>query len=135
VPLAQEAAAVSAPWRAAGIDPATVYYFGESVLLPAWRGQGLGHRFFDEREAQARRLGRFDCTSFCAVERADDDPRCPTDYRPLHAFWHARGYGRRPGIACTMHWREVGGGHEVPHRLGFWSRPLDANDPDRDGGD
>ena len=30
----------------------------ESVLLPAWRGRGMGHRFFDLREEHARSLGR-----------------------------------------------------------------------------
>lgn len=124
VPLDQEAPAISAPWRAAGVDPATVFYFGESVLLPAWRGHGIGHRFFDAREAQARRLGRFACTSFCAVERADDDPRRPPGHRSLEAFWTARGYRRHGGLTCRMDWREVGGANEVPHALAFWSRPL-----------
>lgn len=127
LPLDQESAAIVAPWRAAGIDPATVFYFGESVLLPAWRGHGLGHRFFDHREAQARRLGRFALTSFCAVERADDDPRRPPDHRPLQPFWRARGYARQPALACRIDWREVGADGEVAHTLGFWTRPLPAS--------
>ncbi|MFO1166322.1 MAG: GNAT family N-acetyltransferase, partial [Paracoccus sp. (in: a-proteobacteria)] len=35
-----------------------IYYCAESVLLPEYRGHGLGHAFFDGREAQARALGR-----------------------------------------------------------------------------
>jgi GNAT superfamily N-acetyltransferase len=126
MPMDQETAAISAPWRAAGIDPATVFYFGESVLLPAWRGRGIGHRFFDAREAQARRLGRFACTSFCAVERPDDHPLRPPGHRSLADFWTGRGYRRQERLACTLHWREVGGTAEVAHRLAFWSRPLAA---------
>jgi GNAT superfamily N-acetyltransferase len=126
LPLACEPEQVRAPWQAAGIDPASVFYFGESVLLPAYRGQGLGHRFFDAREQHAAALGRFERTSFCAVERAPDDPRRPVDHRPLDAFWTARGYVRHDELACVMHWKEVGAEAETPHRLVFWSRPLAA---------
>jgi len=31
------------PLKAAGYDLATTFYFGESVLLPAYRGHGIGH--------------------------------------------------------------------------------------------
>jgi GNAT superfamily N-acetyltransferase len=132
MPLDQEAPAISDPWRAAGVDPATVFYFGESVLLPAWRGRGIGHRFFDQREAQARRLGRFERTSFCAVERPDDHPLRPPGHRALTGFWTARGYRRHADLACTLDWREVGGTHEVGHRLAFWSRPLASLPPSGD---
>lgn len=125
IPLAQETEAVREPWAAAGIDPAGVFYFGESVLLPDYRGRGLGHRFFDEREAYARRLARFAHTSFCAVEREIDHPQRPKDYRSLHAFWQTRGYRRHTGLKCTMAWKEIGAEGEVDHRLTFWSRPLD----------
>ncbi|MFO4986988.1 hypothetical protein RCK87_24905, partial [Salmonella enterica subsp. enterica serovar 1,4,[5],12:i:-] len=39
IPLADDDAAFHAPFRAAGIDVDAVFYFGESVLLPAWRGR------------------------------------------------------------------------------------------------
>ena len=47
------------PLKAAGYDLATTFYFGESVLLPAYRGHGIGHAFFDAREAHALAHGRF----------------------------------------------------------------------------
>lgn len=59
LPMEDEATAFRAPFEAAGIDPATVFYCGESVLLPEHRGQGIGHAFFDAREAHARRLDGF----------------------------------------------------------------------------
>ena len=51
----------------------TIFYCAESVLLPEYRGRGIGGRFFDHREAHARALGR-DWSAFCAVIRADDHP-------------------------------------------------------------
>lgn len=125
IPLEQEIEAVREPWSAAGVDPAGVFYFGESVLLPEYRGLGLGHRFFDEREAYAQRLGRFERTSFCAVEREADHPRRPPDYRALHAFWQARGYRRHADLHCRMDWKETDTDGEIAHRLTFWSRHLD----------
>ena len=124
LPLDAEPEPVRAPWQATGTDPATVFYFGESVLMPDYRGRGLGHRFFDAREQHAAALGRFERTSFCAVVRADDDPRRPAGHRPLDAFWTARGYARHADLACTMHWKEPGDEAESPHRLVFWSRAL-----------
>lgn len=124
LPMAGEPEAVRGPWLQAGVDPASVFYFGESVLLPRWRGQGIGHAFFDAREAHARALGGFALTCFCAVERPADHPLRPPGWRPLDGFWSARGYVRHPQLACTMRWREVGQAAESDHRLVFWSRPL-----------
>lgn len=124
VPMDQEAAAISDPWRTAGIDPARVYYFGESVLLAQYRGLGVGHCFFDQREAHAARLGRFQRTTFCAVDRPDDHPRRPPDYRPLQPFWRRRGYHRHNDLACHMSWREPDHPEPVSHRLSFWSHLL-----------
>jgi len=126
VPMDGETDAVQSPWRNAGIDPATVFYFGESVLLPAYRGHGIGHCFFDAREAHARQLQRCSTTAFCAVVRAVDHPARPAGYRPLHAFWQSRGYRHQPGIHCAMIWNEVDGSDAVNHRLDFWSRPIDG---------
>lgn len=125
VPLADELEAFRRPFVDAGIDPATVFYFGESVLLPAYRGRGLGHRFFAEREARAMQLGRFDLTAFCAVVREPGDPRRPADYRPLDPFWMQRGYVRRDDMRATLAWKEVGDASASSHELAFWLRPLE----------
>lgn len=122
--LADDAETFQAPFRAAGIDPATVFYFGESVLRRDYRGRGIGHGFFDAREARARELGLAVC-AFCAVDRAADDPRRPADYRGNEVFWGKRGYLRQPGMYCTLDWPEPGLG-DVRHTLTFWLRRLAA---------
>lgn len=124
VALADEDEAFRAPYAAAGIDPDRVFYFGESVLLPEYRGRGIGHRFFDAREQHARALGRFRWTSFCAVVRAEDDPRRPPAYRPLDPFWSARGYRRRADIVTTIAWREIGEAVASDKPLVAWLRPM-----------
>ncbi|WP_434030251.1 GNAT family N-acetyltransferase [[Pseudomonas] boreopolis] len=126
LPLLDDAPAFRQPFLDAGLDPAQVFYFGESVLLPAYRGRGLGHAFFDAREAHARQLGRFTATAFCAVDRDPGDPRCPPGHRGNEAFWHKRGYARRPGLTMRLHWEEIGRG-EAEHALTFWTRPLEPS--------
>jgi GNAT superfamily N-acetyltransferase len=119
VPLADEVAAFQRPFLERGIEPAHVFYFGESVLLPAWRGLGLGHAFFDAREARARELG-FPLTAFCAVERDADDPRRPSGHRDNDTFWRKRGYRRQDDMFCELEWQETGAGAPQMHRLRFW---------------
>ena len=93
-------------------------------LLPQYRGLGVGHRFFDAREAHARALGEFRWTGFCAVERAPGDPRRPPFHRGNEAFWNKRGYTHRPELVARLAWNEVGRG-EREHALSFWLRPLE----------
>ena len=67
IPLEREGAAFRAPFTAHGYDPARIFYGGESVLLPEYRGSGVYRQFFLQREGFARELGRFDTFAFCAV--------------------------------------------------------------------
>ncbi|MCY1665106.1 GNAT family N-acetyltransferase [Rhizobium sp. SL86] len=122
-PMATETDEVKAPFLAAGRNPADIFYFGESVLLPAYRGRGIGVAFFDQREAQARRLGLSTCT-FCAVERPDDHPRRPADYRPLNTFWAKRGYLHHPELRTHFSWRDLDEADESPKPLSFWLKTL-----------
>ena len=127
IPLEDDVAAFHQPFLARGLPLSDVFYFGESVLLPAYRGQRLGHRFFDEREAHARRLGSFQWTAFCAVDRDGDDPRCPPAYRANDAFWLKRGYQRQASMFCYLPWKEASDGEAVTHTMRFWLRRLETS--------
>lgn len=124
-PMATQSDLIKAPFLEAGFDPKTVFYFGESVLLPQFRGQGIGHRFFDEREAAAIAAGA-DYAAFCAVVREDTDPRRPPDARALTDFWHKRGYRPAPCPDTRLSWKEVGQDGEVDHPMRFWIRKIRA---------
>lgn len=127
-PLAGHTGSFAALFEAHGYDPATVFYCGESVLLAAYRGRGIGHRFFDEREAHAARLNgrghRFRHSTFCGVVRADDDPRKPAGYHPLDGFWEKRGYRPVPGLVGHYEWREIGEREETSKQMQFWMKAL-----------
>lgn len=48
---------IQKPFIDAGMNLDEIFYFGESVLLPEYRGLGLGVEFFKAREAAARAHG------------------------------------------------------------------------------
>lgn len=126
LPLADETVSFQQPFHDASLPVESVFYFGESVLLPHYRGHGVGHAFFDHREAHARALGKFQFTAFCAVDREVDDLRRPVAHRDNHAFWEKRGYRRQPGMTMQLAWEEMGQG-EVMHPLTFWTRALERD--------
>lgn len=123
VPMAHEEAAFRQPFAERGLDPDRIFYYGESVIARSHRGRGLGGRFFDEREAHARRLGRFTHLVFSAVERASDDARRPVDYRPLDPFWQRRGF-RKLDLGTTYAWKEIGEPGASPKAMRFWIKEL-----------
>lgn len=122
-PLAAQDEYIRAPFVAAGIDPSGIFYFGESVLLPDYRGQGIGHAFFDHREAAARNWGASHA-SFCAVIRPHDHPARPAGYLPLDAFWSRRGYAPVPGLIGSFEWQDHGEAAESAKPMQYWMRAL-----------
>ncbi|WP_127104864.1 GNAT family N-acetyltransferase [Pararhodobacter zhoushanensis] len=106
-----------------GLALSDIFYCAESVLLPAYRGKGTGHRFFDSREAHARSLGRR-YVAFCAVQRPENHPARPSGYRPLDAFWQARGYAPLAGAVAKFRWKDLGETVDSEKPLQFWMREL-----------
>ncbi|MES2440798.1 MAG: GNAT family N-acetyltransferase [Verrucomicrobiota bacterium] len=121
LPLAEEGPEFQAPFLAEGHDVGGIMYFGESILLPEWRGLGLGKEFFDRREAHARRSG-MRTTTFCAVDRPEDHPQRPAGFRPLDGFWRSRGYIKQPSLQATFSWKEIGEETGSPKTLTFWMK-------------
>lgn len=122
-PLADHAADFAAPLARTGIALERVFYCAESVLLPTYRGQGIGHRFFDLREDHARAL-EFDHSAFCAVIRPQDHPARPAGYRALDGFWTARGYAPVAGAIAEFSWKDIGLPSETRKPLQVWIRAL-----------
>ncbi len=125
LPLSDAPLDMQQPFIDAGVDLGRIDYFGESVLLRPYRGRGVGVKFFELREAHARELGLTQC-AFCAVERAEDDPRKPADYVGNDAFWHKRGYRKAPHLHTTLNWPDVGETVSSDKPMTFWLRDLEA---------
>ena len=124
LPLSDETEEVKEPFQKANFDLRTIFYFGESILLPEFRGLGLGHRFFDARENHARRFGSFKTTCFCAVVRPDNHPLKPEGYRPLDEFWTKRGYKKEPMLQSQFDWLDIGETVSTLKPMVYWMRDL-----------
>lgn len=124
LPLEAETENIQKPFLERGYRLSEIFYLSESVLLPEYRGQGLGKRFFEEREAFARKLGPFTHTAFCGVIRPPGHPLRPAAYQPLDGFWTKQGYRLQPGMTCEISWKEIGENAESPKKLQFWMKEL-----------
>lgn len=111
------------PFLAQGMALERVYYFGESLLLAPYRGQGIGHQFFELRE-QAARQHQKNITAFCAVIRSPNHPHRPSNYQPLDPFWRARGYAPVDGMITQYTWRDRGDNDASDKPMQFWLKDL-----------
>lgn len=123
----QEVPEFQKPFLEKKIDVTPIFYFGESVLLKPYRGRGWGVRFFQEREAHARRLGRFDTIAFCSVDRPQDHPLRPVNYIPLDRFWMRRGFTCNPDLRGSLFWKDIDGEEESPKPMVFWTKKVEKD--------
>ncbi|WP_116475742.1 GNAT family N-acetyltransferase [Zobellella maritima] len=126
LPLCHEMEAFQRPFIAQGMAVERVFYCAESVLLAAYRGQGIYRAFFDGREAHARRLGGLAYSAFCAVERSADHPLRPAGYQPLEPIWRHFGYRPEPGLSTHFGWKDIDQPSETDKAMQFYLKRLDT---------
>jgi GNAT superfamily N-acetyltransferase len=122
MPLVEESKEIIAPFVAQQWPLTSGFYFGESLLLPDYRGQGWGHRFFDEREHYALSYKEIDYTCFCSVERPINHPLRPAAYNPNDTFWLKRGYTKQEQLQCKMSWKDIDEEKESIKNMTFWTK-------------
>lgn len=122
-PMADHSDDFTAALAGQGMDLSEVFYCAESVLLSDFRGQRLGHRFFDIREGKAREFG-YQIVAFCGVIRPADHPMRPLGAPSLEPFWRSRGYAPLPGAIARFAWRDLGDAQETTKPLQVWTKAL-----------
>ncbi|MDX5402168.1 MAG: GNAT family N-acetyltransferase [Rhodobacterales bacterium] len=123
MPMQDHADDFAAAFEGTGEDLSRLFYCAESVLLPEYRGQGIGHRFFDLREDHARALGLAKA-AFCGVIRPADHPLRPAGYAPLDPFWRKRGYRPLAGVVALFSWKDLDQSIATDKALQFWIKTL-----------
>jgi GNAT superfamily N-acetyltransferase len=124
IPLKFEESEFQKPFLEKKMAADTVMYFGESVLLPPYRGLGIGRNFLQKRIDYARTYPGIRWAAFCAVQRLADDPRRPSGYRSLDTLWQSFGFQAAPGMGTTYHWKEIDQAEETDQSMQFWLRAI-----------
>lgn len=124
IPLSEEVDLFKKPFSDKGMDINKIMYYGESVLLKEYRGQGIGVMFFEKREAYTKSFDKYNLATFCAVERTDDHPDKPLNYKPLDSFWKKRGFKKRDDIYTFLSWKDINHTNETKKKMIFWLKKL-----------
>jgi GNAT superfamily N-acetyltransferase len=104
--LKEEVDMVRTPYEKAGFDPDKTFYFGESMLLPEYRGMGNYKKIMSERIKAAVESGA-DKASFISVIRPDNHPLKPTEYMQLKPIWNRYGFFENPHVDMKWTWKDV----------------------------
>lgn len=123
-PLSLECEQIQKPFRERFHDISTYFYFGESALLKQYRSRGIGHHFFDVREAHVRHFKKYKHICFFDPFRPEIDTYKPADYLSLHDFWRKRGYIHCPDLHCKLKWKEIHEKESTEKCLTFWVKDL-----------
>jgi GNAT superfamily N-acetyltransferase len=121
-PFSIEEAALHRPFKERHLNIDSYFYFGDSALLKHYRGRGIGHHFFDAREAHVEAHKKYKHICFCALDH--NDSHRPKDFVSLVDFWRKRGYIYHPEMKCTLSWKNIGDAHPTEKHMAFWIKDL-----------
>ena len=122
-PLSVEEDVVLKPFIELHRNTSTYFFFGDSLLLKNYRSRGIGHHFFDAREAHVQHNKKYKHICFYTPDYPDNDPK-PKDYIPLLDFWRKRGYIHHPEMKCHLPWKEEGDACPSLKQMSFWIKDL-----------
>ncbi len=122
-PLTEEYEDFRIPFVKAGINPAEVFFFGDAMLLPVYRGMGIYKTFMHERTQAAIAYGTTMCT-FLAVNRPDGHPLKPANYKDLKPIWNHYGFIEHPEIKPHYSWKDIDQQEETQKPFSAWMKIL-----------
>lgn len=123
VPLSGEPATFTAPLTGSPFSLDTIYYLGEVLFLPDYRGQGLGTRLLKEFEDHVCALGRYRHLACATVVRPENHPLRPSDYRPIDGLLIRAGLIKYPELRVTFPWPGLDG-NVTENTMVFWMKEL-----------
>lgn len=123
-PFEIEDPALHSPFKDRKLNIESYFHFGDSALLKRYRGRGIGHHFFDAREAHASHYKKFKHICFCVPDFPEPDPNQPKDFVPLTDFWRKRGYIHHPEMKCYLSWKKINTEHPTENQMSYWIKDL-----------
>lgn len=126
IPIKEEEKAFKIAFIDSKYDIKDVFYLGETIILPEYRGRGLSRLMIKTIEQHAVGQG-FKVLSLATINRSPDDIRKPEDYVSLDGLWNKYGYDKQDGIKVNLSWREIGQSEETKQEMIFWFKELGDN--------
>jgi len=124
MPLASEADILKGcekQFEELGHLPSELFYFGEAIVLPEFRGKALTKSMHDKMLESAKANG-FSKSCLATVIREKDDPRRPENYWSVYSLCRDLGYCKVP-IVMPFSWPTIqpnGDTVEKMNDLKFW---------------
>ena len=118
--MENEMGEVAKPFVEAGYDTNDFYYFAESVLLPEYRGQGIGKDFMQARLNKAAEQKK-KYAAFCSVMR---EGVAPQNYNSPEYLWKKQGFEKHPELVSYFSWKDIGDEVETRKPLVYWLKKL-----------
>lgn len=124
LPLSCELEGIRMPFLGDEFRDESIYYVGELIFVPAYRGRGLGSRTLGQLEDRIVATGAYSLVTLCTVQRATDDPRQPPGYRSPEPIWQRAGFSKRGDLVAHIAWQELGEEAQTMKPLTFWVKRL-----------
>ncbi|MDR3647154.1 MAG: GNAT family N-acetyltransferase [Candidatus Babeliales bacterium] len=123
IPLAEESQDLKAPFNEKELYIKDYFYIGEVMLQPAYRGRGILRKFLEFHENQALKNG-YKYTVFMTVDRENNHPSKPKDYKSLDNIWKHFGYVILPELKISLDWPQVGTNIYTNNKLSIWLKDI-----------
>ena len=108
-----------------GVDPTPYFYYGEMIVLPAFRNAKTLLSMAQAQDAWCKARG-FIFSCFLTVMRKLNDLRFPKKYRSLEPIWLRGGY-KRMQLSIFLQWPTIqldGSVEEKVNELEFWEKKI-----------
>ncbi len=123
IPLSQETHELKRPFIEKGLDCNEYLYIGEVMIHPLYRGKGIARYFLEFHENKARQEG-YEYTTFMTVDRPDDHPCKPKNFKPVDEIWQHFGYKLLPDMKVSMGWLQVDTETKTLNTLSLWYKKV-----------
>ena len=124
IPITDDHETYRKPFLEHGYDVSKIFYFGESVLLPEYRGKGLYKHLMSGRESHARMLGRYNLVCFCSVVRPEGHVLKPVNMTPMDEIWPHYGYTKHPELITFLTWKDIDKETSDKKPMVFWTKSF-----------
>jgi GNAT superfamily N-acetyltransferase len=116
---------VSTLFQKDGFTPASVFYFGELIVSPEYRGKKIASKIIRMQESYAKTSG-FSTACFMTVQREKDHPLRPQNYQTPEGRWKHWGY-QKTNIEAEFEYNTLTSPEAAKpqkNKMSFWTKRL-----------